>query len=335
MLLVLFCTIKISPQPVLKSSIGLSHLPSDAAAISTIPVYWDNSHTFLAPGLQTGDTIPRFKLYTPDNHPVDIADVMTDGKPVLLIGGSYTCPIFRGKIESINAMANEYKDRIHIFVIYTVEAHPNGPDRSPYSGNVWTLAANIENNISYSQPRTYADRKNAAKDMMAAITLKVPVLLDGPGNEWWTTFGTAPNSAFLIHPNGTIFEKQGWLNADRAPMTYFIDSLLDLLHGKSHTATKNTLVMKDEDQQVHFTLGKEVASTTITFYDRFGCSENTTSFAGRRALLSKETLIAGLHTYFIHAGDDIFCGQFMVKKECGENKVSKASACNDASFCRN
>jgi hypothetical protein len=69
--------------------------------------------------------------------------------------------------------------------------------------------------------------------MLASCDLKVPVLLDGPGNEWWTTFGTAPNSAFLLNPNGTIFEKQGWLNAGRAPMTYFIDSLLHLLSGKS------------------------------------------------------------------------------------------------------
>ena len=281
MLIGLFITISF-PEAVLKPFIGLSHPPSDADTISTIPVYIDNNHTFLAPGLHTGDTIPRFKLYTPDNNPVDIADVMKDGKPVLLIGGSYTCPIFRNKIKNINALANEYKDHIHIFVIYTVEAHPNGPDRSPYSGNVWTLAANIQNNISYLQPRTYADRKNAAKDMVAACALKVPVLLDGPGNEWWTTFGTAPNSAFLIHPDGTIFEKQGWLNADRAPMTYFIDSLLNLLNHKSPVATNNTLVMKDGDQQVRFTLGKEVDAATITFYDRFDAMKTLQTLQAKR-----------------------------------------------------
>src|SRR6187551_763549 len=61
----------IPPHTALKPLIGLSHRCSDEVAISTIPMYLENNHSFLEAGLQAGDTIPRFKLYTPDNHAVD------------------------------------------------------------------------------------------------------------------------------------------------------------------------------------------------------------------------------------------------------------------------
>jgi hypothetical protein len=80
--------------------------------------------------------------------------------------------------------------------------------------------------IIYHEPVIYADRKNTATDMLNTLDIPVPVLLDGPCNAWWQTFALAPNPAFLISPNGTIYKKQGWFDNGLYAVSDAIDSLL-------------------------------------------------------------------------------------------------------------
>src|SRR5690242_20804593 len=82
-------------------SIGIGSLPNDNDAVCNIPVYtgsFDNSGYFV------GDTVPDFTLYDMNGDSVNLASVLNNGKPVLLVGGSYTCPVFRGTIDDINNM---------------------------------------------------------------------------------------------------------------------------------------------------------------------------------------------------------------------------------------
>jgi hypothetical protein len=97
-----------------------------------VPFRWPSisGNVFEAPGLHEGDTIPDFKLYTLDNDSVHIADLLADGKPVLLIGGSYTCPKYRNHLDEVNDLQAAYGNQVHIYIIYTVEAHPADPDIS-------------------------------------------------------------------------------------------------------------------------------------------------------------------------------------------------------------
>ena len=38
------------------------------------------------------------------------------------------------------------------------------------------------------------------------------VLVDQMDNRVWCTYGPAPNNAYLIGPDGTVIEYQGWYN---------------------------------------------------------------------------------------------------------------------------
>jgi hypothetical protein len=227
----------------LKPSIGISSVPSLNDAICNIPIYTGN---YTVSGYQAGDTIPHFKLFDKNGTAYDVLQALQTGKPLLLIGGSYTCPLFRQKISVINQVNNLYGNLLTIWVIYVVEAHPKAPDVSPYSGTLWTTAANNNEGILYLQPTTYGARINILNDMLAnpLYTLSVPVLIDAPCNQWWLNFGPAPNNAYLIYPNGVIYKKHPWFDKQQEGDTIMkdIQNLLNILSiNKKENASHNSL----------------------------------------------------------------------------------------------
>ncbi len=209
-------------QAQLLPGIGLSHLPADGDSICPIPIAQGSGSV---PGIMPGNPVPDFKLYTLTGDSVTLSEVLLLGKPVLLISSSYTCPVFRGKIPVINQVDSIYQGQLSVYVIYTVEAHPI-IDVSPYSGNVWTTSTNTNEGILFEQPKTYGERKSILNSLLSANYLRPTVLIDGPCNEWWLNYGTEPNSATLIKPDGNVFAFQQWF--DKAPDNIFceIDSLL-------------------------------------------------------------------------------------------------------------
>ncbi|MBK7967378.1 MAG: hypothetical protein IPK10_20320 [Bacteroidetes bacterium] len=142
------CLGLLSSSAQLLPSIGLSALPNSADSIC--PIVPTNAGGAI-PGIMPGVTVPDFKLYTLSGDSVDLSQVLQQGLPVLLISSSYTCPVFRGKIPNINTVDSIYQGQLQVYVVYTVEAHPD-IDVSPYSGNVWTTSANISEGVLYRQP---------------------------------------------------------------------------------------------------------------------------------------------------------------------------------------
>ena len=233
-MLFFFFTTSTIAQPYLKPSIGIGSLPSDNNPICNIPVFQGNYSTS---GYSVGDTIPDFTLYTLSGTAVNMATVLQSKKPVLLVAGSYTCPVYRGKIADLNAMASFYAGLLNIYIVYTVEAHPTDP--SPYSGTVWVTSQNQSSGILFAQPTTYGLRKAVADTMLNKMSITPQVLIDGPCNEWWSNFGPAPNNAYLIDTNGIVKAKQGWYNKLPDNMWCSIDSLLGTNSGNCSQVPAN------------------------------------------------------------------------------------------------
>lgn len=206
--LLLFPGAKAMAQPRLLPSIGSDARPDDSVAICPIPVYTGD---FNASGYRIGDTVPDFTLYTSDGRRAHLREELMRGRPVLLVGSSYTCPVYRGRVADVNALQRTYGNRISIFVIYVVEGRPV-TDPSPYRGVEWTMEENSRVGISCRQPTTYGERVAIAREMSRAMDLKPPLLIDGPCNEWWSHFGPAPNGAYLIDTNGVVAAHHGWMN---------------------------------------------------------------------------------------------------------------------------
>ena len=222
LVLMLFISLQSQAQFYLKPHIGPMTLPQNNDPICTIPTYSGNFNTT---GLMAGDTSYDFTLFSVSGDTLSLSSELANGLPILLVNSSYTCPVYRNKVNMINQVANTYNGQIKVFVVYTVEAHPT--DVSPYFGYINVTNANQSQGILYAQPTTYQERKNIVNDMLQAMTINVPVFLDNPCNEWWSTYGPAPNNAYLIDTDGTVFAKHPWF--DKNPIDYIlcdIDSLL-------------------------------------------------------------------------------------------------------------
>jgi hypothetical protein len=199
-------------------------MPSDRDSIC--PVGTSYSTNFETSGLQVGDTAYDFTLYDINGNRVSLAAVLGLGKPVLLVAGSYTCPIFRANIPIINAVDSAFHGQITTLIVYTPEAHPI-IDLCPYGPYfVDVIQQNQDDHIQYRQPRTYGDRKKIVRDMLTSIRINVPVLVDATCNQWFLTYGPAPNNGYLIDTRGIVRAKEPWFDLNGENI---FDDVADLL----------------------------------------------------------------------------------------------------------
>jgi len=214
-------------QPTLLPSIGISSEPQN-----NDPICWHQCYTgnFELVGPSVGDTIPHFKLYDVNGDSMDIAELLGQGLPVLLVGGNLTCPVFRNMIPVINDVMLQYAAEIEVAIIYGLEAHPD-PDTSIYFCAPNPGNANISQGVLFPQPTTYLERKNLVDTLNSYIGVDPPIYLDGPCNAWLDYFGPAPNNAYLIDTNGVIFAKHGWFHKQPAHNIY--DDIDSLLYGST------------------------------------------------------------------------------------------------------
>ncbi len=240
--------------------VGLDGLPADDDPICTIPIYPEITTNLEAP--LEGELVHDFKLYTLEGDSVQLSGVLNDGKPVLLIGCSYTCYVYRGKVDIINDMQALYGDQINIFLVYTVEAHPV-IDISPYFGYENVGAENYAEGILFRQPTTYGERKELVTEMLDAMSIDVPVLIDGPCNEFWAAYGTNPNPAWLIAPDGIVFDAQKWYNKEPDNMYASIDSILNIV-GTGVYTPEGAFTAADEGEEIYYGTVENTIAAHIT-----------------------------------------------------------------------
>ena len=227
-------------------SIGLSTQPLDTDSVCTIiPRNQGNSWV----PVSVGDTMADFTLWDINGDSITLSSALNSGKRVLMVAGSYTCPIFRNHMPDLNAVAVQFGNQIECFAVYEVEAHPTG-SAQPSSGNL------NPSNPPYNQPNTYGERKSNLQDLLNGangppagnyipVPVSVPIYIDGPCNEWWQYYN-GPNNAYLIDTNGVLFAYHNWFNNSNPPngpatnIWCDIDSLLGVSSGGCTQVTSLT-----------------------------------------------------------------------------------------------
>ena len=236
-------TYSVFSQTQLLNTIGINNEPLDSDSICTIiPRTQGNAWNQIS----AGDTMADFKLFDINGDSIILSQILNSGKRVLMISGSYTCPIFRDHMSDLNAVSAQYGNDIECFAVYTVEAHPTASPM-PYSGNI------NPTNPPYHQPNTYGERKAILQDLYNGVngppsgiyipvTVNVPIYIDGTCNEWWQYYN-GPNNAYLIDTNGVLFAYHNWFNNSNPPnglptnIWCDIDSLLGVNSGLCTTVT--------------------------------------------------------------------------------------------------
>ena len=213
----------------LRPSITKAAYPQDNTPIKTPPIVISD---MVVSGYQIGDTIPDFTLYSFSGRKVTISEVLQENKPLLLVSGSYTCPNFRNYMDTINDMVDFYKNFINVYIVYTVEAHPD-KDTNLYTNTICVKPENEEAHIAFRQPKTYSARKDIVRTMKKKMKVAPEVLIDSPDNEWWLHFGLAPNKAYLVNSDGVIVGKCGpWFRDAKCNLWCKIDKMLHIRSGR-------------------------------------------------------------------------------------------------------
>jgi hypothetical protein len=268
----LFVNIAFS-QVQLLPSIGLNSEPQDADSVCTI-IPRSQGNPWIP--VNAGDTMADFTLWDINGDSVTLSSVLTSGKRVLMVSGSYTCPIFRDHMTDLNAVAAQFSNEIECFVVYTAEAHPTGSPM-PNSGNV------NPTNPPYYQPTTYLERQMIVQDLLNGangpptgsyipVPVNVPIYIDGPCNEWWQYYN-GPNNAYLVDTNGVLFAYHNWFNNSNPPngqptnIWCDIDSLLGVNSGG---CTQVTSLNGTFDFQIKVTSSSTINGNAGDVLDLFG-----------------------------------------------------------------
>ncbi|CAG8549836.1 1740_t:CDS:2 [Ambispora leptoticha] len=107
------------------------------------------------------------------------------GRPLVLLGGSYTCPLFRYISHVLNDIYKRYQTHIDFRMIQIREAH---------ASDVWPIG----NIVDVKEHRTLADRLAAAREMVRATHLEIPVLADTMDDTFLKLYAPWPFRFFVI-----------------------------------------------------------------------------------------------------------------------------------------
>ncbi len=204
-------------------SIGLSTLPADSDTICSIPLRITSEFDPL--GYQPGQPVHDFTLYDPNGIAFQLKSLLQQGKPVVLVTASYTCFVFRERLDQLKALKLLYGDLAHFLIIYTVEAHPY-QDISPYYGYVNPGFKNLKDGVLFDQATTYGMRRQLAEQMADDLSIDLTVVIDGPCNEFWIASECGPVTAYVIDTSGVLYAKQGWFNQPPENLGEDLDLLL-------------------------------------------------------------------------------------------------------------
>jgi len=188
-----------------------------------------------------GERVPELMLHDLEGNQQPLSHCW-DKQPALLVTMSLSCGQTRRHARALGRLSRRFEQYINTVIIYVVEAHPiNAPspyaDRTPYAGRIWMTTKNEIAGIHCAQPRTLEERIELARQLRRRFRLSTSMLIDALDDRAWRAFGSAPNVAILVHPDGRIAAKQGWFEPQemaRAIMSLLKNSFAATDYRMSH-----------------------------------------------------------------------------------------------------
>lgn len=161
----------------------------------------------LAP--EVGESAPDFELRSLDGEKVRLSELIGD-KPIVVQLGNYSCPVFRYRRGWVDDLVEDFGDRVHFLVVYTLEAHPVG-SKSPHADEEWLTIFNRIADVRIPQHETYEERRRQASTSREKLGMSELVLVDQLDNTVWERFGAASSPAFVIDREGRVVLRQPWI----------------------------------------------------------------------------------------------------------------------------
>lgn len=155
-------------------------------------------------GPAVGQAAPDFELLDVEGNAVSLAALR--GKPIVLEFGSYTCPVFRRKVDKIAEVRKHFGNAVAWVLIYTKEAHPT-------DGRV--SAANVRQGIEIPQHTSFEKRLGCAQACTTKLGLDLLVLVDDFDDKVTKAYRGHPNRGYVIDAAGRVASRQLWIDPAR------------------------------------------------------------------------------------------------------------------------
>jgi hypothetical protein len=141
-----------------------------------------------------GDRIVDFDLPTLDGGRFCSED-FSETAPVLLVFGSYSCPVTESAASGLRSLHARYGDRVSFVMVNVREAHPG---------------ANVP------QPNSMEEKRAHACLLRDLHDFPFDVAVDDIDGSLHRAMSPKPNSAYLLGNDGLILFRAHWANATRA-----------------------------------------------------------------------------------------------------------------------
>lgn len=138
-----------------------------------------------------GDAVGPFRLDTVDGRTVSSEDAARDGRPLLLIFGSRTCPVTESAADGLKALHDKFGAAVRFVMVQVREAHPGA---------------------LIPQPRSAAEKMRHALDLRRHHRLPFEVAVDDLEGTLHQRLGARPSSAFLLDAQSRIQLRVQWAN---------------------------------------------------------------------------------------------------------------------------
>lgn len=135
-----------------------------------------------------GDRLPEIDLPTTDGGRFRTAD-LAGHRPVLLVTGSYTCPMTASSNPLLKRLWAEFGSAVEFVTLYVREAHPG--ERRDQAG-------------------TAAEKLERARALKARDRLPWKVAVDEPDGSVHGRLDEKPNAAYLADREGTVVFRSLW-----------------------------------------------------------------------------------------------------------------------------
>jgi len=138
------------------------------------------------PGPKAGDSMLDFPMTNLDGRAVNLSDYK--GKWVVIETGSLTCPMFVKNINPVKKLRTKYPD-VAFLVVYVREAHP-GSRTNAHKSIDDKIARAKQTQVDYGD-----DRETLVDDLAGSMH---------------QAYGSFPNMAYVIEPDGRVVYRCDW-----------------------------------------------------------------------------------------------------------------------------
>jgi len=216
--------------------------------------YLEGRQRQLVPGEKAQDEI----LYDLKGNTVQLSSLWKQS-PIVVEYGSITCPVFVGKVTTMESLAEKYAGLVDFYVLYVREAHPGQ---------------------NYPAHRNLPEKLSNAKDLQYEEQIGRTILVDDIDGKMHINYGALPNSVYLIGKDGVIAHRADWLDPD------LLDQQIELLLSASGEGARVTPTSLTDNFTV---VDQDIMATTMRVFVRAGFAAGADFFLSFPSMLRERS----------------------------------------------